>query len=78
PRPEAETVTLADWEAEARNEQAQAIATLIVAGERAGCRQLETFLATGLPDALAARRYFSERLADALSREQWLARGMLE
>ncbi|ELY4543031.1 J domain-containing protein [Cronobacter sakazakii] len=78
PLPQAETVTLADWDAQTLNEQAQALATSIVADEMAGCQQLETFLATGLPDALAARRYFSERLADALSREQWLTRGMLE
>ncbi|PUX89914.1 J domain-containing protein [Cronobacter sakazakii] len=78
PLPQAETVTLADWDAQTLNEQAQALATSIVADEMAGCQQLETFLATGLPDALAARRYFSERLADALSQEQWLTRGMLE
>ncbi|EOC1316312.1 J domain-containing protein [Cronobacter turicensis] len=78
PLPQAETVALADWEPQTLNEQAQALAITIVADEMSGCQQLEAFLADGLPDALAARRYFSERLADALSEEQWLTRGMLE
>nr|WP_234012898.1 J domain-containing protein [Cronobacter dublinensis] len=66
------------WDAQQLREKAQSLATSVVADEMAGCEQLETYLMTELPDALAARRYFSEAFAGALAEEQWLTRGQLE
>ncbi|ALB61914.1 COG0484: DnaJ-class molecular chaperone with C-terminal Zn finger domain [Cronobacter condimenti 1330] len=78
PLQQADAVVLPDWDPHTLSQTAQTLSMTIVADEMAGCRQLETFLSTGLPDALAARGYFSERLADALANEQWLTRGQLE
>ncbi|ELY9423652.1 J domain-containing protein [Cronobacter dublinensis] len=66
------------WDAQQLREKAQSLSTFVVADEMAGCEQLETYLMTELPDALAARRYFSEAFAGALAEEQWLTRGQLE
>ncbi|NCI15738.1 J domain-containing protein [Cronobacter muytjensii] len=76
--PQPDVMSQPGWDAQQLREKAQWLSPFIVADEMAGCQLLETYLVTELPDALAARRYFSEQLAGALADEQWLTRGQLE